>query len=30
VGVALVVPAEFIVLNVKRTPDSVSVSEESG
>ena len=29
IGVALVAPAEFIVLNVKRTPDSLSVSEEA-
>jgi hypothetical protein len=28
IGIALVAPAEFIVLNVKRTPDSLSVSEE--
>jgi hypothetical protein len=25
-----VAPAEFILLNVKRTPDSVSVSEQGG
>jgi phage tail sheath protein FI len=30
VGVALVAPAEFILLNVRRTPDSVSVTEEGG
>jgi phage tail sheath protein FI len=27
IGVALVAPAEFIVINVKRTPDALSVSE---
>ena len=30
IGLALVAPAEFIILNVKRTPDAVSVSEEAG
>jgi hypothetical protein len=30
VGIALAAPAEFILLNVKRTPDSVSVSEQGG
>jgi hypothetical protein len=30
VGIALVAPAEFILLNVKRTPDSVSVTEAGG
>jgi len=29
IGVALVAPAEFIVLNVKRTPDAVSVTEQA-
>jgi hypothetical protein len=29
IGVALVAPAEFIVLNVKRTPDAISVTEEA-
>jgi hypothetical protein len=29
IGIALAAPAEFIVLNVKRTPDAVSVSEEA-
>ena len=28
VGIALVAPAEFILLNVKRTPDGVNVTEE--
>lgn len=30
IGLALTAPAEFIVLNVKRTPESVSVTEEGG
>lgn len=30
IGVALATPAEFILLNVRRTPDSVSVTEEGG
>jgi phage tail sheath protein FI len=30
IGVALVNPAEFILINVRRTPDSVSVTEEGG
>ncbi|MEP7305167.1 MAG: phage tail sheath C-terminal domain-containing protein [Acidobacteriota bacterium] len=29
IGIALVAPAEFIILNVKRTPDAVNVSEEA-
>lgn len=30
VGIALLAPAEFILLNVKRTPESVNVSEQGG
>jgi len=30
VGIALVASAEFILLNIKRTPDSVSVTEQGG
>ncbi|MGJ4951502.1 phage tail sheath subtilisin-like domain-containing protein [Bradyrhizobium sp. HKCCYLS20291] len=30
IGIALAAPAEFIVLNVRRTPDSISVTEDGG